>query len=64
MFNSYCMIRRQLAQHSVGVLRIEVKDSGAGIALEDQSKMFGQFTQFSRNELQNGGETHSLSIQL
>mmetsp|Transcript_9907 Transcript_9907/g.13587 ORF Transcript_9907/g.13587 Transcript_9907/m.13587 type:complete len:940 (-) Transcript_9907:315-3134(-) len=45
----------RLAQHSVGVLRIEVKDSGAGIALEDQSKMFGQFSQISRNELQNGG---------
>ena len=39
----------------MGVLRVEVIDSGAGIALEDQKKVFGQFAQFNRNELQGGG---------
>eukprot|EP00597_Dinobryon_sp_UTEXLB2267_P007408 CAMPEP_0170095072 /NCGR_PEP_ID=MMETSP0019_2-20121128/27684_1 /TAXON_ID=98059 /ORGANISM="Dinobryon sp., Strain UTEXLB2267" /LENGTH=585 /DNA_ID=CAMNT_0010316625 /DNA_START=846 /DNA_END=2604 /DNA_ORIENTATION=+ len=39
----------------IGFLRVEVIDSGAGIALEDQPRVFGQFTQFSRNELQGGG---------
>ncbi len=40
----------------VGVLRVEVVDTGAGIALEDQAKVFGQFAQFNRNELQKGGD--------
>jgi len=39
----------------VGVFRLEVVDSGAGIAEEDQKKVFGEFAQFNRNELQGGG---------
>ena len=40
---------------AAGLLRVEVIDSGAGIAVEDQKKVFGQFAQFNRNELQGGG---------
>jgi CheY-like chemotaxis protein len=39
----------------VGTLRIDITDSGVGIAPENQSKVFGQFAQFNRNELQSGG---------
>eukprot|EP01036_Dinobryon_divergens_P026188 gene26187-34806_t len=38
-----------------GYLRIEVVDSGAGIAIENQPKLFNEFTQFNRNNLQGGG---------
>eukprot|EP01036_Dinobryon_divergens_P024125 gene24123-32542_t len=38
-----------------GFLRFEVVDSGAGIALENQPRMFNEFMQFSRNTLQSGG---------
>lgn len=31
-------------------------DTGAGIAVEDQKKLFGEFTQFNKNELQAGGK--------
>ena len=37
---------------------MEVVDTGAGIAIEDQAKVFGQFAQFNRNELQKGGDHH------
>lgn len=40
----------------MGVYRVEVTDTGAGIALEDQAKVFGQFAQFRKNELQKGGD--------
>ena len=40
---------------AVGVLRVEVTDNGAGIAPEDQKKVFGEFAQFDKNELQGGG---------
>jgi len=40
----------------MGVFRVEVVDTGAGIAEEDQKKVFGEFAQFNRNELQGGGD--------
>ena len=39
----------------MGLLRIQVADTGAGIAPEDHKKVFGEFSQFNRNELQGGG---------
>eukprot|EP01036_Dinobryon_divergens_P031255 gene31255-40623_t len=36
-------------------LRIEVVDNGAGIALENQFRVFQEFVQFNRNKLQGGG---------
>ena len=40
---------------AVGVLRVEVSDSGAGIEPINRDMVFGQFSQFNRNELQGGG---------
>lgn len=39
----------------VGILRVEVKDNGAGIAPENLSKVFGEFSQVEKNKLQGGG---------
>ena len=39
----------------MGVLRVEVKDSGVGISAENQGRLFGEFAQFNRNKLQGGG---------
>lgn len=39
----------------VGFLRVEVVDNGAGIALQDQARVFKEFSQFNRNKLQGGG---------
>jgi len=35
--------------------RVEVTDSGSGIAAKDQKAVFGEFIQFNRNEQQQGG---------
>ena len=35
-------------------LRIEVKDSGAGISIENQKRLFGQYVQFNAGKLQHG----------
>lgn len=40
----------------VGTLRVEVTDNGAGIALEDRDRVFGELTQFNSDELRGGGE--------
>lgn len=45
----------QEADEVVGYLRVDVIDSGAGISSDDQTKVFGEFTQFNRNDLQGGG---------
>ena len=39
----------------MGCLRVEVTDSGVGLTAEEQSNLFGEFTQFNKNELQAGG---------
>jgi len=39
----------------VGSLRIDVKDNGAGISVENQRRVFGEFAQFDKNNLQGGG---------
>ena len=41
---------------SVGTLRVEVKDSGAGLSDEEQKTLFGEFKQFNKNKLQGGGQ--------
>lgn len=38
----------------VGSLRVEVKDNGAGIASQNLSKVFGEFSQVDKNKLQDG----------
>ena len=45
----------QVGVDAVGLLRVDVTDSGVGIDLEDQGRVFGEFNQFNRNELQGGG---------
>ena len=42
-------------QAVVGFLRVEVTDTGAGIAIENQGNVFGDYSQFDRNKLQGGG---------
>ena len=39
----------------MGVFRVEVTDSGVGLTEEEQRNIFGEFTQFNKNELQGGG---------
>ena len=39
----------------MGVLRVEVSDSGAGIESTNRDKVFGQISLFDRNDLQGGG---------
>ena len=45
---------------AVGLLRVDVKDSGVGIDQEDQGRVFGEFNQFNRNDLQGGGNRRLL----
>ena len=44
---------RRLAQQ--GMLRISVIDSGAGISLENQKRLFTEMVQFNPEVLQGGG---------
>jgi signal transduction histidine kinase len=43
---------------AVGVFRVEVSDSGVGLTEDEQRNIFGEFTQFNKNELQGGGNVH------
>ena len=45
----------QVGVDVIGLLRVDVTDTGVGIALEDQDRVFGEFNQFDRNNLQGGG---------
>ena len=45
----------QVGVDAVGLLRVDVTDSGVGIDQEDQGRVFGEFNQFNRNDLQGGG---------
>jgi len=45
----------QMGVEAVGLLRVEVTDSGLGIAEEDQQRVFGQFAQFHQADLQGQG---------
>jgi signal transduction histidine kinase len=38
-----------------GSMLIEVKDSGAGMSVEDQKHLFQEGVQFRANQLQDGG---------
>jgi len=42
-------------------MRVEVIDSGVGIAPENHHRVFGEFSQFKRNENQGGGTDLSQS---
>ena len=45
----------QFGPDAVGVFRVAVKDSGVGLSEVEQKTIFGEFTQFNKNELQSGG---------
>jgi signal transduction histidine kinase len=42
-------------EDAVGYLRVEVTESGVGLSEDEQARVFGEFAQFDRNELQGGG---------
>ena len=46
----------------MGTLRVEVKDSGAGLSEEEQKTMFGEFKQFNKNKLQGGGDDKMIAM--
>ena len=45
----------QFGPDAVGFFRVEVTDSGVGLTEDERKNIFGEFTQFNKNELQNGG---------
>ncbi len=45
----------KFGKDAVGYLRIEVTDSGVGLSEDERARVFGEFTQFNRNDLQGGG---------
>eukprot|EP01035_Chromulina_nebulosa_P069321 gene69321-biopygen19947 len=49
------LITNAFGENAVGIFRLAVADSGAGLSEAEQGKIFGEFTQFNRNELQGGG---------
>ena len=56
----YCMVTHspsmmQFGKDAVGYLRVDVTDSGVGLSELEQRNVFGEFTQFNKNDLQGGG---------
>ncbi len=49
-----------MEENSVGTLRVEVTDTGAGLSEVEQNAIFGEFTQFNKNKLQGGGRLASM----
>ena len=52
---SFWLLLFQFGPDAVGFFRVEVTDSGVGLTEEEQRNIFGEFTQFNKNELQGGG---------
>ena len=52
--NSMCSSSIDSNDINTQYVRIEVRDTGAGISLSNQKKMFGQYVQFNANKLQKG----------
>ncbi len=46
----------------MGMFRVEVVDTGVGISVDDQNRIFGEFTQFNKDELQGGGRSPWLVV--
>ena len=44
----------------MGLLRVEVTDTGVGIHPESQKMLFGEFVQFNKNDLQGGGAPNKI----
>eukprot|EP01036_Dinobryon_divergens_P061853 gene61853-biopygen30372 len=54
VFGSNSAIGDKFGKDAVGYLRVDVTDSGVGLSEEEQRNIFGEFTQFNKNELQRG----------
>eukprot|EP01035_Chromulina_nebulosa_P069251 gene69251-biopygen6297 len=56
LFNSTTLVAMgdKFGKDAVGCLRVEVSDSGVGLTAEEQRNLFGEFTQYNKNELQAG----------
>ena len=52
----------QFGEDAVGLLRVEVTDSGVGLSEDEQKNIFGEFTQFNKNKLQSGGSTPAVLL--
>ena len=52
--SSLCSSSMDSVKPSSSCIRISVSDSGAGISVENQKKMFGQYVQFNAAQLQKG----------
>ena len=61
-FNFFFLIFVKIGVDAVGILRVEVTDSGEGIDPSIQNRVFGEFNQFNRNTLQGGG-TYCIAVK-
>eukprot|EP01036_Dinobryon_divergens_P062061 gene62061-biopygen42098 len=53
--SSHASVRDKFGPDAVGFFRVAVTDSGVGLTEDEQRNIFGEFTQFNKNELQSGG---------